>query len=229
MAIHAALATLAAALTLAPVGGGNLEYCGNKYCGVGAVCNKDTKCECSLAEPFGDPVFRCHPDTTVSCVLVGDPSILGFAGSLTFLDFPCKVNLATRHLVCCDTCYHDNMPTERGTPADKQTRRQTNTQTDRQTDTQTKRYTDRLTDRHADRQTDSQIDRLTDRLTASKIHRYTDIQTDSETDRLTHRHRLTYRHSQIDRLTDRHTHKQSYTHTHRRHTDRVEYCDMKVP
>lgn len=219
MAIHAALATLAAALTLAPVGGGNLEYCGNKYCGVGAVCNKDTKCECSLAEPFGDPVFRCHPDTTVSCVLVGDPSILGFAGSLTFLDFPCKVNLATRHLVCCDTCYHDNMPTERGTPADKQTRRQTNTQTDRQTDTQTKRYTDRLTDRHAerhsDRQTDSQIDRLPDRLTASKIHRHTDTQTDSETDRLTHRHRLTYRHSQIDRLTDRHTHKQSYTHTHR--------------
>lgn len=215
MAIHAALATLAAALTLAPVGGGNLEYCGNKYCGVGAVCNKDTKCECSLAEPFGDPVFRCHPDTTVSCVLVGDPSILGFAGSLTFLDFPCKVNLATRHLVCCDTCYHDNMPTERGTPADKQTRRQTNTQTDRQTDTQTKRFTDRHAERHSDRQTDSQIDRLPDRLTASKIHRHTDTQTDSETDRLTHRHRLTYRHSQIDRLTDRHTHKQSYTHTHR--------------
>uniref|UniRef100_A0A0B7BQP0 VWFD domain-containing protein n=2 Tax=Arion vulgaris TaxID=1028688 RepID=A0A0B7BQP0_9EUPU len=70
-----------------------LLFCGNKYCGIDAECHEG-KCECPLSQPNGDPAFRCHTDETISCVLIGDPALVGYGNSLTFLDFPCKYTLS---------------------------------------------------------------------------------------------------------------------------------------
>jgi hypothetical protein len=91
---HLFAALAATVIFPATVRADDLLYCGNKYCGIDAVCNSNNKCECPLSSPMGDPAFRCHPDNIVSCVLIGDPSLTGFSGDLTFMDFPCKYTLS---------------------------------------------------------------------------------------------------------------------------------------